>query len=291
MDITLRELNELKRQIDINEGLAQPVKTHALPPRARLLAEGDSWFAYPRRQLVFGAAGNVISCLRKAHKDLEIDDIASNGDEAVAMVSGDAKLDFLTRIARTEYDLLLFSGGGNDLVGQYDFNFFLRDRKAVTNPLDCLIKERLDRRIERVAGSYADLVDLVGEYSRNRKIKIVSHAYDWAIPSPEGASFWNGLIKVDSGRSWMHPYMVAKSITDPDEQYAIVKHLLSQFAARIAEIAQKSAGRFVLVNTQGTLPARDRNWWVNEIHPSPEGFAQIAKVIFDQGINPLLPPP
>lgn len=289
MDLTLRELNELKRQIDIQENLAEPVQRHGLPPRARLLAEGDSWFAYPRRQLIFGAAGNVISSLRTTHKDLDIDDIASNGDEAVAMVSGDAKLDFLTRIARNAYDLLLFSGGGNDLVGQYDFNFFLRSRQEVTDPLDCLIKERLDRRIERVASSYADLVDLVGEYSRNRTIKIVSHTYDWAIPSPEGATFWNGLIKVDSGRSWMYPYMIAKNIVDEDEQYAIVKHLLSQFAARIGEIAASSGGRFVLVNTQGTLPARDRNWWVNEIHPSPEGFAQIAKVIYDKGINPLLP--
>lgn len=293
MDLTLRELNELKRQIDLTEAQEQ-ARAKALgpkgpPPRGRILAEGDSWFAYPRRQLLFGAAGNVISSLKEVYKNIQFDDVSSNGDEAVAMVSGEAKLDLLKRLATRKYDLLLFSGGGNDLVGQYDFNFFLRKQTNPASPLDYIVKERLDRRIERVASSYEDLIDLVGEFSSNQNIKIVSHTYDWAIPSPEGAIFWNGLIKIDSGRSWMHPYMIEKGILDEDEQYAIVKHLLSQFADRLKKIEAKSNGRFVLVDTQGTLPERDRNLWVNEIHPSPEGFSKIARVIYDKGINPLLP--
>lgn len=289
MDLSLRELNDLKRQINLAESEAESLQPKGPPPRAVILAEGDSWFAYPRRQLLFGAAGNVISSLKEKHRDLRIDDVSSNGDEAVAMVSGEAKLDLLKRLASKSYDLLLFSGGGNDLVGQYDFDFFLRSRKGLTDPLECLIRERLERRIERVASSYEDLIDLIGEYSKNRDIKIIGHTYDWAIPSPEGAVFWNGLIKVDAGRSWMHPYMVRKFILDEDEQYEIVKHLLSQFASRLTSIAAKSGGRFVLVNTQGTLPERDRNWWVNEIHPSPEGFEKVAEVIFRKGIDPLLP--
>lgn len=289
MDLSLRELNDLKWQIDLAESEAELLQPKGPPPRAVILAEGDSWFAYPRKQLLFGAAGNVISSLKEKHRDLKIDDLSSNGDEAVAMVSGEAKLELLKRLASKSYDILLFSGGGNDLVGQYDFDFFLRSRQEVNNALDCLITERLERRIERVASSYEDLIDLVSEYSKNRNIKIISHTYDWAIPSPEGAVFWNGLIKVDSGRSWMHPYMVRKLIHDEDEQFTIVKHLLSQFASRLRAIEARSAGRFVLVNTQGTLPERDRNWWVNEIHPSPEGFAAIADTIYRHGIDPLLP--
>ncbi len=288
MDLTLRELNELKRRLDLDEQ-GEQLKPKGPPPRAWILAEGDSWFAYPRKQLIFGAAGNVISCLKEKHKDLKIDDISSNGDEAVAMVSGESKLDFLSRIANKHYDLILFSGGGNDLVGQYDFDFFLRRRDQVQDPLDCLIHERVERRIRRVASSYEDLIDLVGEYSKNRSIKIVGHTYDWAIPSPEGAVFWNGLIKIDSGRSWMHPYMIQKGIHDEEEQYAIVKHLLSHFSESLKPISAGSGGRFVVVNTQGTLPKRDRNWWVNEIHPSPEGFAKVSDAIYEKGINPLLP--
>ena len=288
MDLSLRELNDLKQKIDATEGKAVPAP-RAVPPRGFILAEGDSWFAYPRRQLIFGAAGNVISCLREAHKDLEFDDISSNGDEAVAMVAGEAKMDFVTRIARNHYNLILFSGGGNDLVGQYDFDFFLRRRSEVTDPLDCLIEVRVARRLGKVASSYADLVDLVSEYSRNRGVKIVSHTYDWAIPSAAGATFWNGLIKVDQGRSWMHPYLTGKGVTDPDEQFAIVKRLLSRFADGIKTLAAKSGGKFVVVDTQGTLPERDRNWWVNEIHPSPEGFAKIAAKIYQAGMKSHLP--
>ncbi|MFZ4795773.1 MAG: peptidase C14 [Blastocatellia bacterium] len=288
MDLSIRELNELKYKIDAAEGRTVPA-ARAVPPRGYILAEGDSWFAYPRRQLIFGAAGNVVSCLREAHKDLEFDDISSNGDEAVAMVAGEQKLDFLTRIARSHYSLILFSGGGNDLVGQYDFDFFLRRRSEVADPLDCLIEERVARRLDRVMSSYADLIDLVSEYSKNRTVKIIGHTYDWAIPSPEGAAFWGGLIKVDRGRSWMNPYLTAKGVTDLDEQYAIVKQLLSRFAAGVKDLAARSNGRFVVVDTQGTLPERDRKWWVNEIHPSPEGFARIADRIYQEGMKPLLP--
>lgn len=288
MDISIRELNEIKRQVDLAEAAVSPAPA-LFGSKPQILAEGDSWFAYPRRHLLFGAAGNVISRLKSAHGEFEIDDVSSNGDEAVAMVSGEQKIDLLKRIASKRYDLILFSAGGNDLVGQYDFDFFLRDRRSVSDPLDCLLEERVSRRLGRILSSYSDLIDLVGEFSRNRSVKIIGHTYDWAIPSPEGASFWNGTIKVDKGRSWMHPYMVAKNITDPDEQYHIVKALLSRFSTELRDLAVASGGRFVVVDTQGTLPERDRNFWVNEIHPNPEGFRRIADVIYAQGIKPHLP--
>ena len=96
-----------------------------------ILAEGDSWFAYPPKYIVFGAANNVVDCLKKDYREaFLIDDIASNGDEAVAMLSGDSKMELLRRISEDKFDILLFSGGGNDIVGRYDFDCFLLPKTA-----------------------------------------------------------------------------------------------------------------------------------------------------------------
>lgn len=72
----------------------------------KLLAEGDSWFAYPREYFIFGAPANVIHHLRD-YNEFVIHNTARNGDEAVAMLVGDAKLDMLERLNGDQYDLLL----------------------------------------------------------------------------------------------------------------------------------------------------------------------------------------
>ena len=105
--------------------------TNARNPK-RILAEGDSWFAYPRRFFAFGDASNVVQVLGKK-KTYVILTTASNGDEAVIMMSGDQKFSLMKKLKHIEFDVILFSGGGNDIVGKYDFDFFLKDIVMMTN--------------------------------------------------------------------------------------------------------------------------------------------------------------
>jgi hypothetical protein len=266
--------------------------SRARPGAIRILAEGDSWFAYPKGGIFFGKPSNVIDQLKAIDDDpdLIIRDTSSNGDEAVAMVCGNAKFDLIKRLASDEYDVLLFSGGGNDIVGAYDFDFFLNDYRQGYTALECIRHDRFDRRLMQVQNAYCDLIELASEYSRNRAIRIVTHTYDIAKPIPQGAEFFGGLLKIDGARSWMHPYLMTKGIKDEALQVEIVKTLLGRFRDRLVGLAQSPAysGRLTVVDTHGTV-ADDE--WLNEIHPTSEGFAKVARKIFDHGLKPLASSP
>ena len=93
------------------------------PGDTKILAEGDSWFAYPRRFLIFVKDANIIDHLAEK-PNLIILNSSKNGDEAAEMVSGDQKRAYLKRISKMDFNLVLFSGGGNDIVGRYDFDFY-----------------------------------------------------------------------------------------------------------------------------------------------------------------------
>ncbi len=67
------------------------------PKAKKILAEGDSWFSYPRRFFVFGAASNVVDHLGKGSKYV-IYSTASNGDAALSMLSGEQKHAMMKRI-------------------------------------------------------------------------------------------------------------------------------------------------------------------------------------------------
>ncbi|MGF1632273.1 MAG: SGNH/GDSL hydrolase family protein [Phycisphaerae bacterium] len=260
----------------------------ARPTALRVLAEGDSWFAYPRGGLLVGAPSNVVQQLQRIDRNpqLLIHDLSSNGDEAVAMVAGASKLELLKRLSSREYDVLLFSGGGNDIVGMYDFDFFLNDYRQGFSAVDCLRLDRFERRLGQIMAAYQDLIDLTGDYAANKAIKIVSHTYDLAVPDPRGAQFLGGLLKIDGARSWMYPYLMDHGITDPNLQKQVAAYMLGRFRDMMLALANapESQGRFVVVDTHGTLKPAD---WLNEIHPTPDGFLKIARRIYTQALVPL----
>jgi subtilisin family serine protease len=238
-------------------------------PLVRLLAEGDSWFAYPSAG-PFSGPPNLISWLRRDHK-LGIDNVSSNGDEVVAMLSGDAKFKLLERLAREPYDGLLFSGGGNDIVGRYDFAFFLRPKFGSTLSGTALIDEvRFGRRLQQIEAAYQDLIDLTGEFGSNRGLPIITHTYDLAYPSNQGTE----ILGWDLVDPWMKPYLELRGIHDEAEQIQIVHAMLSQFGALLRELERRNPSRLHVVNTQGTL---GRQHWRDEIHASSAGYKLLAE--------------
>jgi hypothetical protein len=258
------------------ENLTFALEAAMSPEKPKILAEGDSWFAYPRQYFIYGAPANVIQHLRK-HKEFVIQNTSSNGDEAVAMMSGAAKIEMLERLRETDYALLLFSGGGNDIVGAFDMDFFLLKKTAGMKALDCIDKTRYMRRLNQVANAYDDLMDLVRDFSRNPDLQVVTHTYDYVIPGKKGASFFGGIYKYDDGRSWMYPFLMAKGIVEAADQREIARWMLDGFREMLTKTAEKHAGRLHVVNTQGTLAESD---WLNEIHPTPDGFGKISAKIY-----------
>jgi len=242
------------------------------PDGTRILAEGDSWFAYPRRFIAFGQAANVVQILGERNYYL-IYSTASIGDEAATMLTGEQKFGFTKRLATGEFDIVLFSGGGNDIVGRYDFDFFLKPRDSAEQWQDCIDLERLDNKLDLIESVYIELLERIEYYSLNPHVKVVSHNYDFCLPSPEGYELFD-LFPI--GESWMYPYLHEKQFFDIEEQKAVIRFMLTRFAERLEAVQRRYESTLYIAPTQGTL---QENQWRNEIHPTPAGFRKISSVI------------
>jgi hypothetical protein len=159
----------------------------------------------------------------------------------------------------------LFSGGGNDVVGE-DLLPLLNQRKPGMTWEQCLNAETTDARFDRLRSAYVDLIHLRDE--NQPECRIYLHGYDWAFPSGKGSKLWG--IKAGP---WMRPHLESKGITDPADQRQIIHALLERFAAMQRQVVQNHSN-VVLVPTQGTLGKAD---WHDEIHPTRDGFKRIAE--------------
>lgn len=253
-----------------SRGYERLVENH--PEAVRILAEGDSWFAYPRRYIAFGEAANIVQILAERSYYV-IYSTASIGDEAVSMLTGEQKFGFVKRISASPFDLVLFSGGGNDIVGKYDFDFFLKHRASAADWRDCIDVYRLDNKLAQIESVYIELMERVLYHSVNPDIRVVTHVYDFCVPSPEGYELFD-IIPI--GESWIYPYLHIKGFTDADEQRQVIVFMLERFAERLGRVRARYPDRFSIAPTQGTLD--DRNWR-NEIHPTPAGFRKISRIV------------
>lgn len=248
------------------------IKTY--PKARKILAEGDSWFAYPRRFFIFGKDSNVVQCLAEK-KDLVIYSTSECGDEALAMMSGEAKLSLMKRIKHTDFDLILFSGGGNDLVGRYDFGFFINTMEPGMTWQDCINRPRLERKLSQIRLVYEELIERAMDFSVNKAIRVVTHTYDIAIPDRKGFAVFDIF---PMGRSWMYPYLRSAGISDPGDQQNIARFMLTEFASTLKSVETRFPHVFKVVDTQGTLTKQSQ--WRNEIHPTPQGFRLISEKIY-----------
>lgn len=230
-----------------------------------LLAEGDSWFHYPVPG--FPAAAGVIEHLKRMIETFpEPLNLAHYGDEVQDMMGVEQRKRLREVLSEPlfVFDALLFSGGGNDLVGD-QLCLWLRDRADASDPAHAFDDARLDNVLQIVEAGYRDLIALRDELAP--ECVIFAHGYDFPKPSNKGVC---GL------GPWLKPSMVFRGWTDPDEQFEIARNLLLRFNGLLERFEQSALpGSFVYVRTQGTL--RPRVDWANEIHPDHGGFDKIAR--------------
>lgn len=262
------------------------------PDRIGIVAEGDSWFAYPRKWFAFGGDINIIHHLFEKIEDsgrVNLLRLASNGDEAVDMTSGKQfkKLYRILKKNKRYIQLVLFSGGGNDIVGKHDMLPLLNLHENGYSFLDCINLPRFERKIAAIKLAYQRLISLCEDLVPNAKI--VTHTYDIAQPWDQGAKFFWGLIETNP---WIYPYLMRKKI--PTELHLpVIEYMLKTFAAMLLELAaeESTQGRLIVVNTQGTLRPGSRTDWLNEIHPTRAGFKKVFNKIYAamKEITPGLP--
>ena len=226
-----------------------------------ILAEGDSWFRY-------GVGFAVIYHLERL-LGTEILNLAKPGDEARKMLTG-KQAKRLTRelkrgpSPRIKYQFLLFSGGGNDLVGEDTFYKWLHDYQKGMSAKDMINTETLSTALRLLRCDYENLIAIRDAVSPNTQLLL--HGYDFAYPDGRGVC-WFG--------PWLKPGLdQRKAPRSLSFRTEVVGLFLKRFDAMLKRISRRHKNVYV-VPTQGTLGSKSQ--WDNELHPSKGGFKKIAK--------------
>ncbi len=228
----------------------------------RIFAEGDSWFDYPVP--FFG--GGLVPRLED-RLGIPILNMAKAGDETRFML-GVEQRQLIARQFRegcpdgTPWELMLFSGGGNDIVAQ-PLALWVRDFNSTAQPAKLLNQARFSSALALVQAAYEDLIEIRDLLSPSTHLAF--HAYDFVIPDGRGICHLG---------PWLKPAFDLHGFpADLASSTAVVREMLIQFAAMLK--ALESHPRVTFIDAQGTLPAVKSSWH-NEMHPSRGGFNQIA---------------
>ena len=265
---------EINQRIQLHQAHVAAMSTLAAASTSRplnLLGAGDSWFDYP---LPLGSPSDILAVLSERALVLKL---AHHGDATTDLLGVDKRARLVEALSDPRngvFDAMLFSGGGNDLVGN-QFRLWLSDAPPAPDPADAINQPAFDNILGVVKTAYLDLIAARNSVAAAHSIPILVHAYDFALPTD------NGVCGVGP---WLFPslrsrgWMTAHSAPDLDRGAAIVKLMLGQFHAFLQALADDPNNNLVLIPTQGTLRAAD---WDNELHPNPGGFRKIAALFAD----------
>ncbi len=256
------------------KGAAPAAAVTAAPQPLQIMAEGDSWFDYPVP--FFG--GGIIPRL-ESRLGVPILNLAKAGDEVRFMLGVEERALLTEQFsngcpAGGPWDVLLFSGGGNDIVGN-PMALWIRDYVASVPPSQLLHQVRLDAALAIVRAGYEDLIGMRDTLSPSTQL--VFHAYDFAIPDGRGVCFQG---------PWMKPTFDLRQFPTLAAATGVVKVMLQQFAAMLTSLANTHNG-VTFINGQGTLTPAPSSWH-NELHPAKVGFNKFAEV-FHQKLKALFP--
>jgi lysophospholipase L1-like esterase len=213
----------------------------------RLVSEGDSWFQYPF------LLDDVIDNLSR---DYAVYCIAAAGDVLQNMASPqNVDGEILPAIREINADGLLFSGGGNDIVGEILLKC-LAEHNNAAEPLRYLTQE-FDAQLAVIRKLYQSAFDAI--FRRNPGLKIFTHGYDLPTPKPKG--------------KWLGSYFEKRNIADTGLQRAIVKAMLGKVTDMHRHLAQLYDGRVFFVDCAGIV---GDNAWYDELHPTNAGYTKVA---------------
>jgi hypothetical protein len=271
-----RGVKGLRAEPAVAFGIAPgPAVELALQPRPlRVLAEGDSWFEYP----VPAFGGSVIDRLQKLI-GVPILNLADAGDETRFMLGVKQRQEISRQLktaaqAGRPWDVMLFSGGGNDIV-DHPMALWILDFDPTKTAAELIHDRRFAAALALVRGAYEDLIGLRDRLSSHTHL--IFHGYDYAIPDGRG---------VCGKGPWMRPtfevrrFPYGDKTVFPQLPFDVVKVMLTQFAAMLDDIAAHWPGVSVL-KTQGVLTAETSSWH-NELHPNKTGFNTFAGLFRDK---------
>jgi hypothetical protein len=148
-----------------------------------------------------------------------------------------------------KWDLILLSGGGNDMIDAAGNILLPKARhgsKSMKNVKDYCDNERLEKQITKIQEGYRRLVRLRDtKASPAKKQPIVVHTYDYAIPRNSPTRFFS----VPLLGPWLYPAVVNAEIPKRD-WIKVSKYLIDQLAEGILALQkEKKLKNFHVVDT------------------------------------------
>ena len=256
-------------------GAAKPKEEEPVPEGGsfvplQIFAEGDSWFDYPVP--FFG--GGIIPRLEN-RLGVPILNLAKAGDEVRYMLGVEERT-LLSKYlsngcpAGGPWDVLLFSGGGNDIVDN-PMALWIKDWNPAIPPAKLIHQPRFDCALALVRAGYEDLIALRNGLSPGTCL--VFQGYDFAIPDGRGICGFG---------PWLKPTFDLRNfptLATLSARQEVVTAMLQQFAAMLTSLATQPNVTFI--NGQGTLPPQVSSWH-NELHPNRAGFAKFADIFYQE---------
>jgi hypothetical protein len=216
-----------------------------------IVAEGDSWFNLP--DIVYPET--IIDVLQV---DRVIANLAMYGDELEEMV---LRAEYMSLLATGKIEFLLFSGGGNDVIGggalATCLNLYDPDH---TDPKQAsyYINAQFDAALDRVEKLYRRVAAQVRNIAPDAKI--VVHGYDYAIPRNEGPHLGKPMRDRGLDPAWDGPLC-----------NAIIRLMIDRFNDRLKKLPSENVIYTDLRGIAGTAG------WFDELHPTKATAAKMAK--------------
>ncbi|MEO6072281.1 MAG: SGNH/GDSL hydrolase family protein [Burkholderiales bacterium] len=247
----------------------------------RIMAEGDSWFTLgglPEQwnllqSMTLPNRTIIVSLAKPGDTIRSMADIWKNKALHQSMDAGPPKFGY-------DWDIILLSGGGNDLIDYA--KDLIKPIAEVTggNPADFVRADRLDAVLQYIQQAYRNIVGLRdGPRSTCAGKPLVTHTYDHATPRNAPTKFFEAQVR----GPWLFPAFVAAGV--PENLFnALSDYLIGALAKAILDL-QHGANplpNFHVVDTRGTLEraalgttGNDHDW-LNEIHPNRGGYGKLA---------------
>lgn len=245
-----------------------------------LVAEGDSWFDYI-------PSYDIVSQLRSRDWPVRYEILGKPryGSLVNDMIyDGYQIADTVMFIRQAKPDAFLFSGGGNDIVGDQFFSL-LNHHASGLPELNMDVARGIVDKTLRVA--YERLIELIIAEATSLgrpNMPILVHGYAYAEPDGRG---WAGGIGPLPG-PWMDEGFDQKGYpkSGMDLRRRIVRELIDLFNEMLLSLAQQYPNNIKYLDLRPLL-AQDPNDWGNELHPTRSGFEKVAR-LFDETIRALV---
>jgi hypothetical protein len=214
--------------------------------KARVLAEGDSWFNLP-----MFIRPTPIATRISYNGRFRVRNIADWGDTLQKML---ASKEYLNAIESFRPAWFIFSGGGNDIQDALAKREFLFDYDE-KRPLENSITPNGEALLGQIGTGYQTLLREVTEQFPN--LPVLCYGYDYPRPEPNSQ-------------------YIGRYLTEQRYPVETMRPLLEIILDRLNEIIKRSVSGFPTGKFINCLHVTDPFTWYDDMHPANDGFTALA---------------